>query len=431
MTLVEKDKSFIWHPYTQMKNALPIIPITSGKGSLLFDEQGKSYIDAIASWWTNLHGHANTYIANKIAAQALQLEQVIFAGFTHQPAVELAEKLLEVLPKNQKKIFYSDNGSSAVEVALKMVLQYWHNLNEPKKIFIAFENAYHGDTFGAMSISSRSAFTEPFNSLLFDVLTIPVPIKGQEEISLGLLKKLANENEGKIAGFIFEPLIQGTAGMVMYAPEILDSMIDVCKANKIFCIADEVMTGFGRTGKIFACDYLHNQPDIFCLSKGITGGFMPFGVTSCTQIIYDAFLSENKMKTFFHGHSYTANPLACSAALASLELLRSEQTEIDIDRISNKHRLFQDKIMGSKLLEEVRCLGTIIAIEIKVKDGNYFSNLRDEMYSFFIGKGILLRPLGNILYILPPYCTTDQELDYIYSSIVEFLDGLKLVDFIS
>jgi adenosylmethionine---8-amino-7-oxononanoate aminotransferase len=425
MTLAERDKEYIWHPYTQMKNALSIIPIVRGRETLLFDESGKSYIDAVSSWWTNLHGHSNEYIAKKMAEQALALEHVIFAGFTHQPAIELAERLLKILPANQKKVFFSDNGSTAVEVAIKMVIQYWHNKNTPKKLFIAFENAYHGDTFGAMSISGRGSFTAPFSSLLFDVLTIPVPSKGNEKKCLEELNEIILNQKDQLAGFIFEPLVQGTAGMVMYSEEILDSILSVCNEHDIFTIADEVMTGFGRTGKMFASDYLKIQPDIFCLSKGITGGFMPFGVTTCSRKIYEAFLSDDKMKTFFHGHSYTANPLACAVSLASLDLMESENTLRNIHRISNRHEAFKIKIQGNTALSDVRNRGTILAIEIKVEDGHYFSNLRDKMYLFFIDKGILLRPLGNILYVFPPYCISDDELDHVYNSILEFLKEIS------
>jgi adenosylmethionine---8-amino-7-oxononanoate aminotransferase len=428
MTLAERDKECIWHPYTQMKNALPIIPIVSGKETLLFDESGKSYIDAVSSWWTNLHGHSNEYIAKKMSEQGLVLEHVIFAGFTHKPAIELAERLLKILPSNQKKVFYSDNGSTAVEVAIKMAIQYWYNRKTSKKLFIAFENAYHGDTFGAMSISGRSSFTAPFSSLLFDVLTIPVPSKGNEKKCLEKFNEIILNHKDQLAGFIFEPLVQGTAGMVMYSEEILDSILSACNANNIFTIADEVMTGFGRTGKMFASDYLKVQPDIFCLSKGITGGFMPFGVTTCSSKIYYAFLSEDKMKTFFHGHSYTANPLACVVSLASLDLMESEVTSSNILKISNRHEAFKMEIQGLACLSDVRIRGTILAIEIKVEDGNYFSNLRDKMYLFFIDKGILLRPLGNILYILPPYCISDKELDYVYSTILQFLKDINKPD---
>jgi adenosylmethionine---8-amino-7-oxononanoate aminotransferase len=425
MTLKEKDEKYIWHPYTQMQNTLPIIPIKSGKGSLLYAEDGKSYIDAVSSWWTNMHGHAHPYIASKIAQQTEQLEHVIFAGFTHQPAVDLAEKLIEILPDNQAKIFYSDNGSTAVEVALKMVFQYFHNKADSKKIIIAFENAYHGDTFGAMSVSSRSAFTHAFDTFLFDIRTIPAPIKGMEEKSIHALKVILEKEQESIAAFIFEPLIQGTAGMVMHDANTLDAIIAICKAQNIFTIADEVMTGFGRTGKMLASDYLKNKPDIFCLSKGITGGFLPLGVTSCTIEIFNAFLSDDKSKTFFHGHSYTANPLACSAAIANLEVFETENTLEKIKWIEAQHKAFIPKIIGCGRVLDVNVLGSILVIEIRVADASYFSELRNNIYNYFIENGILLRPLGNILYILPPYCISQAELDYIYTHITTLLIQLE------
>jgi adenosylmethionine---8-amino-7-oxononanoate aminotransferase len=417
MTLTEKDQHYIWHPYTQMQNALPIIPIVSGKGATLIAEDGKTYIDAVASWWTNLHGHGHPFIAERIAQQAKQLEHVIFAGFTHQPAVDLAEKLITALPNNQKKVFYSDNGSTAVEVALKMVFQYWYNHKQAKKIIIAFENAYHGDTFGAMAVSGRSTFTKPFENFLFDVKTIPVPVNGKEQISIAALNAIIGGHKENIAGFIFEPLIQGTAGMIMYSAEALDQLLDICKANTIFTIADEVMTGFGRTGKLFASDYLKNKPDIFCLSKGITGGFLPFGVTTCSVTIYDAFLSSDKSKTFFHGHSYTANPIVCAAALANLELFEKENTLEKVKQIQAQHEAFIPTVIDNDRVLDIRVLGSILALEIKVADASYFSELRDYIYNYFLEWGILLRPLGNTVYILPPYCISKAELDYIYHHI--------------
>jgi adenosylmethionine---8-amino-7-oxononanoate aminotransferase len=425
MTLKEKDEKYIWHPYTQMQNALPIIPIKSGKGSLLYGEDGKSYIDAVSSWWTNMHGHAHPYIAEKIAQQAAKLEHVIFAGFTHQPAADLAKKLIEILPDNQAKIFYSDNGSTAVEVALKMVFQYWGNQNKNKKIIIAFENAYHGDTFGAMSVSGRSAFTKPFNAFLFEVIFIPPPVKGQEAKSTDTLKKIIVHHKDQIAAFIFEPLVQGTAGMVVHEADGLDELIAICQHNNIFTIADEVMTGFGRTGKMFTSDYLKNKADIFCLSKGITGGFLPFGVTSCNIKIFNAFLSNDKSKTFFHGHSYTANPIVCAAALANLELFEIENTLEKIKWIEAQHQAFIPKIIGNGRILDIRVLGSILAIEIRVADASYFSDLRDKIYNYFIENGILLRPLGNIIYILPPYCISQKELDYVYSHITTLLIQLE------
>ena len=418
MSLIERDANVIWHPYTQMKTAQLPIPIVKGEGVYLFDAKGKKYIDAVSSWWVNLHGHAHPYIAKKVSEQLSILEHVIFAGFTHEPAVALAERLLKVLPGNQSKIFYTDNGSTAVEVALKMAVQYWHNKGKQKNKIIVFEHAYHGDTFGSMSVSARSAFTAAFDPLLFDVIQIPLPQKGKEKQSIDLLQAEIMKQGNDIAAFIFEPLVLGAGGMLMYEPEALDQLLKVCKENQILCIADEVMTGFGRTGNLFACDYLKEEPDIMCLSKGITGGTMALGATSCKQKIYDAFLSDDKLKTLFHGHSYTANPLACAAGLASMDLLLSEDTRHAITRISEQHKIFAEKLNTYSSLENVRSTGTIIAFDIKTQEGvSYFNSVRDELYNFFLGNGIILRPLGNTLYIMPPYCISEKELDIVYEVI--------------
>lgn len=419
MSISEKDLNFIWHPYTQMKDALPNIVIERGEGAYLFDDNGNRYIDAVSSWWVNLHGHAHPYLRDAINKQFKNIEHVIFAGFTHAAAVNLGEKLLAHLPKNQSKIFYSDDGSTAVEVAIKMALQYWYNKGEKRTKLVALEGAYHGDTFGAMSASARSAFTSPFQSFLFEVEFVDFP--SAESKTLTQLENLFAK--GDVAAFIFEPLLQGTAGMKMYAPELLEKMLSLCNKYDVISIADEVFTGFYRTGKFFACDYQNEQPDIFCLSKGLTGGTMPLGVTSCSENIYEAFLSDSsdKVKTFFHGHSYTANPLACAVSFASAELLEKEETQKAIIRISQRHITFAKEIRSNKRLKDVRHLGTILALEFVGEDG-YFSKMRNELYQFFISKGILIRPLGNVIYLVPPYCISDEDLDYIYNAIVEFLE---------
>src|ERR1700754_2240742 len=322
MSLTDRDLKVIWHPYTQMKTALPPIPIVKGEGACLYDENGKQYLDAVSSWWVNIHGHAHPYIAQKVAEQLKQLEHVIFAGFTHPTAVELAERLLAILPDNQQKVFYSDNGSTAVEVAIKMCLQYWHNMGKTRTKMLAFKNAYHGDTFGAMAVSGRSAFTAAFDSLLFEVEFIDLP--GKDNIAD--LKAQISNLKSELACFIFEPLVQGSAGMLMYEAEYLNQLMAHCKQENVLMIDDEVFTGFGRTGKRFACNHVQVQPDIMCFSKGLTGGTMALGLTTCTQQIYDAFLSDDKLKTLFHGHSFTANPVAIAAALASLDLFLKPET---------------------------------------------------------------------------------------------------------
>lgn len=414
MSLVERDLAVIWHPYTQMKTAQPPIPIVRGEGACLHAEDGTKYIDAISSWWVNIHGHAHPYIARKIAEQLHLLEHAIFAGFTHPGAIELAERLLAILPSNQQKAFYSDNGSTAVEVAIKMCLQYWHNKGEQRTTILAFKNAYHGDTFGAMSVSGRSAFTAAFDSLLFGVEFIDLP----DADNIEQIKSQISGLQSQICSFIFEPLVQGSAGMVMYDAQYLEELMAHCRQEDVLLIADEVFTGFGRTGKNFAVDHVQTQPDIICFSKGLTGGTMAFGLTTCTQAIYDAFLSDDKMKTLFHGHSYTANPIACAAALASLDLFLDPVTQQNIDRIAARHAEFADKIKGHQSIKTTRQTGTILAMEWQTgNDTSYFNGLRDKLYHYFLNKGIILRPLGNIIYILPPYCITNAELDYIYSTI--------------
>lgn len=421
MSLVERDLDVIWHPYTQMKTALLPVPIVRGEGACLYDENGKKYIDGVSSWWVNIHGHAHPYIAEKVAEQLKKLEHVIFAGFTHEGAVELAERLLSIIAKNQKKVFYSDNGSTAVEVGIKMCLQYWHNTGHQRTKMLAFKDAYHGDTFGAMAVSGRSAFTAPFDPLLFEVEFIDLP----DAENIESLKSQISALKSELACFIFEPLVQGTAGMIMYEPEHLNELMAHCRKEGVLMIADEIFTGFGRTGKLFATDYVEEQPDIMCFSKGLTGGTMALGITTCTQQIYDAFLSDDKLKTLFHGHSFTANPIACSAALASMDLTLAPETMLNIKRIEKLHSAFADKIKHHSKIRTTRQTGTILAMEWETgSNTSYFSNLRDRLYTYFLEAGIILRPLGNIIYILPPYCITNDELSYIYRKIEDALEAI-------
>ena len=421
MSLVERDLKVIWHPYTQMQTAQPPVPIVRGDGACLFDEDGRKYIDAVSSWWVNIHGHAHPYIAQKVAEQLQKLEHVIFAGFTHEGAVELAERLLALLPANQQKVFYSDNGSTANEVAIKMCLQYWHNRGEARTKILAFKNAYHGDTFGAMAVSGRSAFTAAFDALLFEVEFIDLP----NEENIESLKSQISNLKSELACFIFEPLVQGAGGMIMYEAKHLNELMRHCRKENVLMIDDEVFTGFGRTGKNFACDYLTEQPDIMCFSKGLTGGTMALGVTTCSTRIYDAFLSNDRLKTLFHGHSFTANPVACAAALASMDLFTESSTKQNIERIGQMHALFLQKIKNHPKIKTIRQTGTILAMEWETgNDTSYFSSLRDTLYNYFLNAGIILRPLGNIIYILPPYCITNDELAYIYIHIENALEEI-------
>ena len=416
--------SSIWHPYTQMKLAKAPVRIVRGKGAILYDNQDKEYIDAISSWWVNLHGHAHPYIIKKMHKQMKQLEHTIFAGFTHTPAITLSQNLLSVLPQNQEKVFFSDNGSTAVEVALKMAIQYWSNRAQPKQKIISFENAYHGDTFGAMSVSGRSGFTKPFLNHLFPVSYIEVP---QKESHRDVCERLYSiVQTGEAAAFIFEPLVQGVAGMNMYEAEYLDELIGICRKHKVVTIADEVMTGFFRLGKMFASDFLQEKPDIICLSKGLTGGFAPMGITATTNEIFTAFFSSDKSKAFFHGHSYTGNPINCAAAMASLELLQKKSVRQKIKWIERSHSVFADTIQKHPLINKVVTRGTILALEIKtVEETSYFNRVRDTLYDFYLAAGVLLRPLGNIVYIMPPYCISNKQLDKVYSVIESSMQMLQ------
>ncbi len=421
MSISQRDKKHNWHPYTQHKTAGDFPAIVKGKDALLWDENGKEYIDAIASWWVNPFGHSNKIIANAIYEQLTTLEHVLFGGFTHNKAVELSEKLIEILPVNQQKIFYSDNGSTAVEVAIKVALQFNYNKGIKKTKIIAFEDAFHGDTFGAMATSGISFFTEAFKGSLLEVVRIPVPTFGNEEKSIEVLKNLVVTNE--FAAFIFEPLVLGAAGMVMYSPKILDELIAICKENNVFTIADEVMTGFGKTGKIFACDYLQNKPDMMCLSKALTGGTIPMAITTFTQEIFDGFYDDDTNKALFHGHTFTANPTGCAAALASISLLQTSEIQENINQINQSHLAFQSKIKNHPKVKTTRVLGVIFALEIKTNtQESYYGTMRNKLYNFFIENGIILRPVGNIVYILPPYIITQEQLEKVYQTIENALE---------
>lgn len=394
------------------------IPIVKASGTVLRDADGRSYIDAISSWWVTLHGHAHPYIAQRIFEQASTLEQVIFAGFTHEPAIRLAERILEILPAPLSRVFYSDNGSTSTEVAIKMSVQYWWNKGQGMKRnkILAFNNSYHGDTFGAMSVSDRSVFTMAFHDKLFEVIFIDAPESGSQTYDLPW---------DEIACFIYEPLVQGAGGMKMYSAEGLDQLIGRCRQQDVICIADEVMTGFGRTGKLFASAYLQNQPDIVCLSKGLTGGTMPLSITACSAKVYEAFVDEDLMKTFFHGHSYTANPIACAAALASLDLLLAPQCLKQIETIHLMHLGFSRELQQTKFpIRNIRVLGTIIAFEIDRGKDEYLNNISTVITKKAMAQGVYLRPLGNTLYLMPPYCITPEEMNQVYAAITSILSGL-------
>lgn len=419
MSMLDNHSQHIWHPFTQMQTAGTPITISHGEGALLYDESGKAYIDAIASWWVNLHGHAHPYISQKVHAQMEKLHHVVFAGFTHAPAKQLCIQLAKHLPSNQAKFFFSGDGSSAVEIALKMAIQYWRNKGEKRSKILALDGGYHGETFGAMSAGARSIFSAPFNDYLFAVDHLPFPSADNEAQTVAALQKALAS--GKVAAFIFEPLVQGASGMRMYAPKVLDKLMALCHQHGVLCIADEVMTGFGRTGTFFATNQVNQQPDLICLSKGLTGGTLPLSLTTCTQAIYEAFLGDDLTTAFLHGHSYTGNPIGCAAALASIELLEKENCQNNLKRIAASHQAFAHSLQGHPLIKEIRQTGTILALELNDDEGGYTSQLRQQIYQKCLDRGVLLRPLGNVVYILPPYCISNTELQKVYSTLVEVL----------
>jgi adenosylmethionine-8-amino-7-oxononanoate aminotransferase len=416
-SLTERDRQVIWHPYTQHKGFLPPIPVVKGKDSLLFDDTGKTYIDAISSWWVNIHGHAHPYIAEKIYQQALQLEHVIFTGFTHEPAVKLAERLLPLLPGDFSRVFYSDNGSTAVEVAIKMAIQYWGNQGGHRKKILVFHHSYHGDTFGAMSVSERGLFTDAFREYLFEVRFIDTP----SPENIDDLRALVQKEGSEIACILYEPLLQAAGGMRLYDAPSLDLLLEAVRQQGILVIADEVLTGFGRTGKLFAGEYLRNKADIICLSKGLTGGTMALGVTASTERVFEAFLSDDKRKTLFHGHSFTANPLACSAALASLDLLLQPDCQERIAHIARRHTDFLETIRPYPIVRNARSLGTVLAFELNTGDDGYTNSIGQQITADALGAGIYLRPLGNTVYFMPPYCITQKEMDQVDDFLVHCL----------
>ena len=421
MNLKQRDKKHIWHPLTQHKLHPEAIAIVKAKGCVLTDEDGNEYIDAIASWYTCMYGHCNNYITDKVTAQMQQLDQVVFSGFTHEPAVKLSEELVKILPENQNKIFFSDNGSTSVEIGIKMALQYHFNKGEKRHVLLAFEDGFHGDTFGAMSVSGLSVYNGPFEDFFIDVKRIPVPNGTNDLEILNKLEDIVSNNA--IAGFVYEPLVQGAAAMKMHKAQGLESILKFCKAHNIITIADEVMTGFGKTGKYFASLHLNTKPDVMCLSKALTGGLLPMAITSCTQDIYEAFYSDDMGKGLFHAHTYSANPLSCTAALASVTLLQTQEIQDNIERIIKSHEEFGAHIKTHTKVKSIRQTGVIFALDLNVEMSRY-GDLRDKLLNFFMDNGVFLRPLGNTIYIQAPYVITTNQLQTIYRVIEQALDFL-------
>ncbi|TPN87604.1 adenosylmethionine--8-amino-7-oxononanoate transaminase [Aquimarina algicola] len=421
MTLQERDQKFIWHPLTQHKIHQEALPIVKAKGALLYGEDGKTYIDGIASWYTAMYGHCNAFVLEKAQEQMQQLDQIVFSGFTHEPAIRLSEELIGLLPTNQEKIFFSDNGSTANEIGIKMALQYHFNKGKKKNTIIAFENGFHGDTFGAMSASGLSVYNGPFEDFFIDVQRIPTPTADSIEEVIEKLLTIINNHD--VAGFIYEPLVQGANSMHMYDARYLNQILAVCNDHGVITIADEVMTGFGKTGKMFASEHAEIQPDIISMSKALTAGFVPMAITSCTKEIYDAFLDDSVGKAFFHAHTYSANPIACAVSLAGISLLKSDEIQTSIKRIIASHQQFNDSIKNHPKVKSTRQTGIIYAMDLDIEMDRY-GKKRYEIFDFFMQKGIFLRPLGNTIYILAPYVVTNEQLNTIYEAIKSLLDTI-------
>jgi adenosylmethionine-8-amino-7-oxononanoate aminotransferase len=423
--LIELDRKHLWHPFTQAATAPDPIAIRSASGAWLTDFEGRRYLDLISSWWVTLHGHAHPAVAAAVARQAAELEQVIFAGFTHEPAVRLATRLSQALPDGLDRVFFSDDGSTSVEVALKLAYQYWRNRGQPqRRRFLAFEGGYHGDTFGAMAAGYTSGFYEPFRDLLVRVEHLPFPatwdgdpdVAEKEAAALTRLDEWLERFGHETAAIIVEPLVQGASGMRMCRPEFLRALRRRLDDAGVLLIFDEVMTGFGRTGASFACIKSGVTPDLICLSKGLTGGFLPLSATVCGPAIYEAFLDPGFAKAFAHGHSFTANPLGCAAALASFDLLETPETMAQMAMIERVHRRRLARLRGRPEFAEARCTGTIAAVNLQ-GGHSYAGAASRDIQRFFLDRGLLLRPLGPVIYLLPPYCTSEAELDSAYDAI--------------
>jgi adenosylmethionine-8-amino-7-oxononanoate aminotransferase len=430
-----RDSLQIWHPYTRAGVDPAPLRIARGEGAWLITEDERRILDGISSWWVNLHGHAHPRIAEAVATQAEKLEHVLLAGFSHEPAERLAQALRQVVPAGLEHIFFSDNGSTAVEVALKMALQYWRNVGRAeKREIVAIEHGYHGDTAGAMSVSDDSPFTEAFAPMRFPVhransaycYRCPVGLKREScHIECGdSLEMILREHGEKIAAIIVEPLLQGAGGMIVHPVEFLQRICALAVKYDVLLIADEVLTGFGRCGVMFACELAGITPDLMCLSKGLTGGFLAMGATLANSRIHDAFTGVDPARTFWHGHSYTGNPLACAAAVASLEIFQTEPVFDRINSIAQIHTERLSRLANLNAVGDTRQIGSVAAIELRADDAGYLSALRPKLYQFFLDRGVLLRPLGNVIYVLPPYCISSTDLNHIYDLIEQAVETI-------
>jgi adenosylmethionine-8-amino-7-oxononanoate aminotransferase len=419
--ILKNDASFIWHPLTQHKTATPPLAISHAKGNYLYDFEGKKYFDGISSWYTCSYGHTNPALTNAIKHQVDQLHHIVFAGMTHEPVATLGKKLIAILPDNQQKLFFSENGSTSVEIALKMAFQYHFNKGEKRNTVVALENGFHGDTFGAMSASGLSVYNGPFEEFFIDVVRIPAPTKENLDQVLQLVDSILEQQQ--ISSFIYEPLVQGAAAMQLHDNEALCQVINKFQQQGVIAIADEVMTGFGKTGTYFASDQIGAKPDVMCLSKALTGGIMPMAITSCTSDIYDAFYDDELAKGLFHGHTYSGNPLGCAVASAAIDLLTSKEIQENIKRITTSNLAFKTKIESHTAVAAVRTKGVILAVDLAIEMERY-GNKRNEMFQWFWQRGLFLRPLGKTVYIVPPFTSSEQEMNFVYKLLREFLENI-------
>lgn len=430
-SLLDRDRACLWHPYTQALTAAAPLPVARAQGVYLYTEDGRRILDGISSWWVNIHGHSHPKLNEALAAQARELEHVVFAGCTHRPAVELAERLLALLPRGLTRIFYSDNGSTAVEVALKLACQYWQNRGQPnRRTFLTLHHAYHGDTVGAMSASEDSVFTRAFTPLLFPVVRAHPPYCYRCPLGLtraacqiDCLSDLEARLEGadSIAGVVVEPMLQAAGGMIVWPAEFLAGVRQLCDRYGTLLIADEVLTGFGRTGRMFASEHAAVRPDLVCLSKALTAGYLPLGATAATERIYQAFLSEDRTKTFFHGHSYTANPLACAVGLASLDLFRENAVIERVQALECQLRAGLEPLRSLPCVGDIRVIGGVGIVELESPSAGYLDHRGGDLSAAFLDRGLLLRPLGNVLYFMPPYVITESEVDWVLAQVAEVL----------
>jgi adenosylmethionine---8-amino-7-oxononanoate aminotransferase len=412
----------VWHPFTQHGLNEPIPLVVEAEGAALWTADGRRIVDAISSWWVTTLGHRHPRIIAAITEQAARLDQIIFAGWTHEPAEQVAHGLRRIMPEALTRVFFSDSGSTSVEVALKMALGFWHHRGEPRHRILVLEHSYHGDTIGAMSVGARGVFNAPYAPLMFEVVTLPFP-GSDPQATLDALERACRQ--GPVA-LIVEPLIMGAGGMLIYPPHVLAGMRMICAAHDVLFIADEVMTGWGRTGTLLACTQANVVPDILCLSKGLTGGALPLAVTMASEPIFEAHRSDERARMFFHSSSYTANPIACAAAAANLAIWEEEPVLQRVASLAERQLNHLTSLRSLSGVRNARAIGTITALELGEESASYLSDLGPLLLNRFREADLLLRPLGNTVYVMPPYCIDDADLDQIYAAIGSAAEDLAV-----